>query len=240
MNIAICDDERVFIEEISQRLSKVSKKRNIDCNLFTCQRGDALIELCKKENISAVFLDISMPGIDGFSTAKKLLETRKNLIIVFVSSKESMVFSSYEYNPFWFVPKSRISMLEIVIEKLFDKIDNDISESTYVNINVENKKVIEINLVEAAYFKTDDHYLCLINKNNVCSQSFRYKLDNIETQLSKYWFVRVHSRYLVNCRMISSISGSDCILTNNEKIPISRSKATHTKEIFQNYLRSIR
>lgn len=240
MRIAICDDERIYIDTISFYLNKISSKNNKKCDIITCQRGEALIDLCGKEKIDAVFLDISMPGINGFETAEQLLKIRKNLIIVFVSSKESMVFSSYEYKPFWFVPKSQIAMLEIVINKLFEKLDAESTENTLVTINVENNKVIEINLKELAYFKTDDHYIQLAMKDKTYSISYRNKIDNIEEQLSKYWFVRIHNRYLVNCRLISGIENNLCKLINGEEIPISRAKMQQTKEVFQNYLRSIR
>lgn len=240
MNIAICDDEQIFIETISSCLLNIANKKNKKCNIYTYHRGESLIEQSKKVNFDAVFLDISMPGINGFETAETLLKTRKSLVIVFVSSKESMVFSSYEYKPFWFVPKSQISMLEIVINKLFNKIESEENENLFIAINIENNKVMEIELKETAYFKTDDHYVQLVMKDKSMSINYRNKLDNIENQLSKHWFVRVHSRYLINCRMISTIEKAECILTNGEKIPISRSKMAHTKEKFQNYLRSIR
>lgn len=240
MNIAICDDEHIFIDKISAYIEEQAKLHNKQCDILICHRGDKLVELCQKEKVDAVFLDISMPGLNGFETAEKILELRKNIVIVFVSSKEKMVYSSYEYKPFWFVPKSQMSMLEIVIKKLFDKIECQENDLQYINVNVENNRVIEIDMKNVLYFKTCDHYIQIVNKENETSKSYRNKLDNIEEQLSKYWFTRVHSRYLINCRMISTIEKTFCTLINGEKIPISRSKMSHTKEVFQNYLRSIR
>ena len=240
MNIAICDDEKLFIDQISSYLLTTCAKHNKNCNIVTCNRGDSLIDLYQKDHFDAVFLDISMPGINGFETAEKLLELRKNSIIIFVSSKESMVFSSYEYKPFWFVPKSQISMLEIVINKLIKKLDQEANESTLVSLTIESNKVIEINLKELAYFRTADHYLNIVNKDKSISASYRTKLDPIDEQLLSRWFVRTHSRYLVNCRMISTIEKSCCVLINGEQVPISRSHMTQTKEIFQAYMRSIR
>lgn len=240
MKIAICDDEKLYIDTISSYLNKISKEHNKKCDIITCQRGDVLVELCGKEVLDAVFLDISMPGINGFETAEKLIKIRKNLVVVFVSSKESMVFSSYEYRPFWFVPKSQITMLEIVINKMIEKLETESAEDTLITINIENNKVIEINLKELAYFKTDDHYIQLVMKDKSTSISYRNKIDNIEEQLSKYWFARIHNRYLVNCRLISGIENNYCKLINCEQIPISRAKMAQTREMFQNYLRSIR
>lgn len=240
MKIAICDDEKIYIDTISLYINKISKKHDKKCDIFTCQRGEILLEICNKKVFDAVFLDISMPGINGFETAEKLLKIRNNTTIVFVSSKESMVFSSYEYKPFWFVPKSQIAMLEIVINKLFEKLETDLSENSLIAINIENNKVIEINLKEISYFKTADHYIRLIYKDKSSSVSYRNKMDNIEAQLSQHFFARIHNRYLVNCRLISEIDKNSCKLITGEELPVSRAKMAHTKEMFQNYLRSIR
>lgn len=240
LDIAICDDEQIFISKISEYIISATKKKEIKCRIHNCQSGAELLKLCEEKKIDAVFLDIAMPGIDGFETAKQLLKIRSNLILVFVSSKEAMVFSSYEYKPFWFVPKSQMSMMEIVVNKLIKKIELEAKEYPIIAINVEDNRVVEIDIREIAYFKTDDHYIRLVMKSGKKSDSYRYKLDSIEKQLEDKWFVRVHSRYLVNCRMISLIEKNTCILTNGEHIPISRVNMASAKSIFQKYLRSKR
>ncbi len=240
MRIAICDDEQVFIDRISSCLASVAVKHQQKYEIKQCHRGDALIELAKKEKLDVVFLDISMPGINGFETADKLLKLQQNINIIFVSSNERMVFSSYDYKPFWFVPKSQLSMLEIVIHKLFNKIKNEEQKNIHIVINIEPNKVKEIKLDEAAYFRTDDHYVRIHNKDKRISDLYRNKLDNIESQLENQWFIRVHNRYLINCRMIALIEKNECVLINGERIPISRANMSKTKECFQNYLRSIR
>lgn len=240
MKIAICDDEKLYIDTISSYVNKISKKHNKKCDIFTCCQGESLVKMCEKEVFDAIFLDISMPGINGFKTAEQLLKIRKNTVIIFVSSKETMVFSSYEYRPFWFVPKSQIKMLEIVTEKLFKKFDADVNENTLITVSIENNKILELDLREIAYFKTNDHYIQLFYKDTTSSISYRNKMDNIEKELSSYRFARIHNRYLVNCRMISEIEKNLCKLINGEELPISRARMAHTKEMFQDYLRSIR
>lgn len=240
MNFAICDDEPVCVDEITDYIKQAALKYNKQCNIKICHSGEALLDLCQKERCDAVFLDISMPGIDGFETAKVLKKIRKNLHIIFVSSKEAAVFKSYEFGPLWFVPKSQMIMMPMALDELFRKIDEEANARTHTVVCIEPNKVIEIDFTATTYFKTVDHYIYHKFKDGSKSDSYRNKLDNIEQQLAKHWFVRIHNRYLVNCRMISTIETSSCILINGEKIPISRSKMTHTKEVFQNYLRSIR
>lgn len=239
MKIAICDDEKMFVEKIRQLLRQTVEKYGDECKFLTCDRGSKLIEICQKERVNAVFLDISMPELDGFKTAEKLLEIHENIILVFVSSKEEMVFSSYEYRPFWFVPKSQMQMLEVVMNKVIQKYEKDKNKLEVLPIYMENK-IIEIDLKNTAYLKTSDHYIRIAERDKNESTSYRCKMNEVEQQLGKEWFVRVHNRYLVNCRCIRTIEKSKCVLLNNEEIPISRSRMSQVKENFQDYLRSIR
>lgn len=240
INVAVCDDEKIFINKISEYIATSARNQNINYSIYTCERGAELIKMCEEKPIDAVFLDIAMPGINGFETAERLLKIRSSLILIFVSSQETMVFSSYEYKPFWFVPKSQLAMLEIVVNKLIKKVENEENDNPIIAINVEENKIVEIDVREIAYFKTDDHYIRMVFKDGKESTSYRYKLDCVEKQLADNWFVRTHNRYLINCRAISLIEKNACILVNGERVPISRTNMISTKETFQRYLRSRR
>ncbi len=107
MRIAICDDEKVFAENILRKLKFEFGKRSQECSFVTVNRGEELLDICSKEKIDVVFLDIMMPVFDGFNIAERLRQTKKDIMIVFVSNKENTVFSSYKYNPIWFIPKNQ-------------------------------------------------------------------------------------------------------------------------------------
>ena len=240
MRIAICDDEQVFIDQICTRINNISKTRNIDCQIQTFTTGETLLEECKKDGFDAVFLDIAMPDIDGFEVAKKLSKLSPDINLIFVSSKESLVFSSYEYSPLWFVPKSQLQLLETAVNKIISKTENKALEKKLFPLQIEKNTMVKLSLTNVLYIKSTAHYLNIYFANNVQpSESYRNSLNKVEALLKNHFFVRCHSRYLVNCRNISKIQSGFCILHNEERIPISRNKMAATKECFQNYLRSI-
>ena len=241
MRIAICDDEQIFIDRIYERIIALSKSKNLESNIQTFNNGSQLIETCKKEKFDAVFLDIAMPENDGFDTAKELVKICPDINLVFVSSQESLVFSSYEYSPLWFVPKSQLQLLETAINKIIRKIEAKKAANISPSIKMEKNTVIKLDLKNTAYIKSTAHYLNIYYIDTKdASQSYRNSLDKIEEQLKDCYFVRCHNRYLVNCRNISSIQSNFCILHNEERVPISRNKMAATKSCFQTYLRSMK
>lgn len=239
MRIAICDDEPLFVDELQKMLQREFARHDENCSFVTTNRGEDLVAICSTKKIDAVFLDIAMPGFDGFNAAEQIRKSQKNIMIVFVSSKETTVFDAYEYNPVWFVPKSQMQLLSRAVDKIVDKIRRKAEETSLIQLKAGNE-IVEIDIRTIKYFKTDSHYINYFERNGQKSNSFRCKLSEIEDQLSELWFVRTHSRYLVNLRAARSISNNEIVLYDNEKIAISRSQMSIVKEKFQDYLRSIR
>ncbi len=180
-----------------------------------------------------------MPGTDGFKTAEKLTEIKSDILLIFVSSREAMVFSSYEYKPFWFVPKSQIEMLDTVIKKLIKTVRKSRSTVRSVTLHLEDKETVELDLENVTYIKSEGHYLNIFYKDGQKSGSLRGTMYEIEQQLAEYGFARCHNRFLVNCRAISLIDKANCVLTDKTRLPISRGNMEKTKAAFQKYLRSI-
>lgn len=240
MNIIICDDEKLFVDNLSARICDYLSERKIKCTITTCLDGTELIKLYAAKHFDAVFLDVSMPEIGGYEVAEEILKINKNAAIVFISSQESSVFHSYEYSPVWFVPKGNCAMFDLAMKKLIKRVENDRKNQRYVTVNIEDKIQLALDMEDVVYFKTTDHYLQFLKKNGTFSEFYRCKLSNIERQLSDHWFIRIHNRYLVNCRMIKTIEKQECILTDGYILPTSRSKIAHSKESFQNYLRNVR
>ena len=142
MKVAICDDEKLIVEKISSCITAVSSRYGIDVECFAFTNGYELIDFCESNEPDAIFLDIAMPEIDGFQTANKLLEFKDDVALVFVSNNEALVFSSYEYKPFWFVPKSQMHLLELVVDKIMSKINNARLCSEKFNITIGKTKTI--------------------------------------------------------------------------------------------------
>ena len=59
-----------------------------------------------------------MPELDGFEVAEKLQSSKKNALIIFITSHEDKVYQSWKYQPFWFVRKSHMEDLNVVFPLL--------------------------------------------------------------------------------------------------------------------------
>lgn len=83
MKVLVVDDSPVDQTNIKNTLSDVG------CQVITASNGAEGIAKAKAEKPAVIFLDIIMPGMDGFETCRTLTQDpeTKNIPIVFVSSK---------------------------------------------------------------------------------------------------------------------------------------------------------
>ena len=73
INIAVCDDDRNFLDVIQKELYKIAEKMNIDIEIYSYTDGNNVVHLISdnKEDFDILFLDIDMPNTSGMEVAKK-------------------------------------------------------------------------------------------------------------------------------------------------------------------------
>ncbi len=89
----IVDDEKLAIQGLQVRLEPFDDVEVID----TCSNGREAIRKIKTEKPDLVFLDIQMPGFDGFSVVKGVMEIEPPLF-VFVTAYEEHAIRAFEAN----------------------------------------------------------------------------------------------------------------------------------------------
>ena len=89
----VVDDEKLAIQGLLLRLEKFPDVEVIE----TCSNGREAIRKIKTERPDLVFLDIQMPGFDGFSVVKGVMEIEPPLF-VFVTAYQEHAVRAFEAN----------------------------------------------------------------------------------------------------------------------------------------------
>ena len=89
----LVDDEKLAVQGLQLRLEKFPDVEIID----TCSNGREAIRKIKTEKPDLVFLDIQMPGFDGFSVVKGVMEIAPPLF-VFVTAYQEHAVRAFEAN----------------------------------------------------------------------------------------------------------------------------------------------
>lgn len=232
---AICDDEKAMLDELHKRILIECKQHNIEIIIENFLSGGELLKSQKENPFDVVFLDIDMPGINGFDIAESI-NGSENTLIVFVTSHDELVYSSLKFRPFRFIRKS---YLESELPEVLSAVNAEISKRNAGKKFSFRTKTGEVflDIGDIEYIEIYGHWLRVGVINGEFPECYG-NLTALEEQLAPFDFVRVHKSYLVNLKYIYSIEKTQIILDDKTAIPLSRYKAADVKAKFKNYLRS--
>ena len=95
ISAVIVDDEKLAREELHYLLKQVG---DIEV-LAEGSNGVEAVSLIKEHNPDLVFLDVQMPGLDGFGVIKKLVDKKQPIPqIVFATAFDQYAVRAFEVN----------------------------------------------------------------------------------------------------------------------------------------------
>lgn len=176
-----------------------------------------------------VFLDISMPVLDGFDFLNEFDE--RNFMVVFVSAHEEFGIKAVKAGAADYILKPiNIKELKQTVKKLLSICSNSINSGTYHD---EEKLVLPashgfnvIVIDDIIRLEADGCYTKVIvkeGKNSIISRTLKDFEDTLPTQK----FYRIHKSHIISLKYIkdySGISGHYVTMVDGSKIEISRRK----------------
>lgn len=235
--IFLCDDNHVFIDIIQTKIKDILTSKQRSYKIYDFSTGETLIKAFSHSEPDVIFLDIDMPHMTGFEAAERLQKIKPSVNIVFITSHEDKVFQSYEFHPFWFVRKSHLEDLVIVLDKLISKIDaENAMEQKFTKLISENK-TIEIDITKVIYIQAYKHYI-IIKHLDGSEKQIRCKISDAERQLLAYDFIRIQNSIIVNCRFITKVTSKMIVLQDKDEFSVSRDRSEHVKATYQKFMRS--
>jgi two-component system, LytTR family, response regulator len=230
----IIDDEERGIVALAQLVEKYCKDVIVEGTAMNVADAETLI---KSRLPDVVFLDIEMPGGNGFQLLEKFEEV--NFEIIFVTAYHEYAIKAIRFSALDYLLKPvKITDLQSAIERIRKRRGNGSGDSEKYRffksiINEPNpfKKIIlstmdgyfPIRFEEIIYCRADDsytHFYLSGNKHHVVSRH----LKEFEEMLVPHHFYRIHKSYLVNLNHIERIGKADgftVFMSNNDELPVS-------------------
>ena len=238
MKIAVCDDNKVMLDFLSRHITECFTSYNIphDINEYAC--GNEFVSQHEKTPFDVVFLDIKMPDIDGFEAAKRVRRISEKTHIIFVTTESGLVYDSFDYHPFYFIPKGKTEILKAKLKSVIEKLIEQINDSRIICFDLPHgeKKYVSSDLM--VYITSKSNYLDIVCQSETIH--IRRKLDNVLDELPQKSFARIHNRFAVNMRYIGRIDNTrlKVVLYDEMELDISRAYKAAFSEKYSIYLRN--
>ena len=235
IQIAICDDEKKILDEVSGYIKNYAeKKSDLDIEVFRFDSARTLISTLEDGKSFDVFvLDVYIGDEIGTSLARDIRKSGIESPIIFATTSLEHAPQSYETGTLRYLIKP------INPRKFDEALDAALlqvkrTRDRYLKFKTENG-VASVNANHIMYSEAHDHYQYM-RKDDGEEIKVRMTVTELFTILSKYGgFVRIGSAYIVNLRHVKNVTPTNVCLYSNINIQIPRGKFTEIKNTFWNF-----
>ena len=226
--VAICEDERYILEELRKKVENYINRKSLDASIKTFMSGEELLKAKKKFDI--ILLDLMLPGIDGLEVARQISCRSR---IIFVTSYREYAVEAFDANAVHYLVKP------VTEERLFLALDRAINQTEQMDNQaltlMKSGKTQVIFIRDILYCEVFNHQVRIHTVHG--TYDYFGTLDMLETKLDERFF-RCHRSFVVNMSCVAGQEKGVAILTNGEKIFISRRKQTDFIQRLLNFLKN--
>jgi two-component system LytT family response regulator/two-component system response regulator LytT len=240
-------DELVFLLKGFPEVEVVGQGKN----------GVEAVNLIRELNPQVTFLDVQMPGLDGFGVIKKLLEKKIRLpYFVFATAYDNYAVQAFEVNALDYLLKPIAKpRLEKAVAKLRHMSETAVSTRDKLDRLVQmmeersaaqqkNKLVVKsqgrlflVDSEEIIFASIEDGVISIVTHDLEGQSNFR-TVEELQGNLDPKVFWRVHRSYLVNVNHIKEVvpwfKSSYQLKMQDRKqteIPVSRAQTRRLREL---------
>ena len=255
LSAVIVDDEQLARDELAYLIKNIG---DIDV-VAQGKNGVEAVNLIREHNPDLLFLDVQMPGLDGFGVIKKLLDKKVPLPkIVFATAFDQYAVKAFEVNavdyllkPFdrkrvaQSIQKARDKM-EVAgassdkIETLMRMLESQKPQTSKILLKAAGRLFL-ISQKDICFASIEDGVISVVSSGptGMEGQSNCRTLEELLDSLDPNLFWRAHRSYLVNINRIKEVvpwfKSSYQLRMDDKKqteIPVSRAQTKRLRELF--------
>jgi DNA-binding LytR/AlgR family response regulator len=255
LSAVIVDDEQLARDELSYLLKNAG---DVDV-VAQGKNGLEAVNLIKEHNPDLVFLDVQMPGLDGFGVIKKLIDKKVRLPkIVFATAFDQYAVKAFEVNAVDYLlkpfDKKRVaqslqkarakqeadSVPAERIETLVRMLESQKAQTSKILLKTVGRLFL-VDQKDICYASIEDGVITVVTAgaSGMEGQSNCRTLEELLDSLDPKFFWRAHRSYLVNINRIREVipwfKSSYQLRMDDKKqteIPVSRAQTKRLRELF--------
>lgn len=185
-----------------------------------CTNVTEAINFLDTNSVDLVFLDVEIPGGQGFDVLDKIAYSPK---VILTTSKTEYAYNGFEYNVTDFLKKPFSYQRFLDALKKIEAIttvssNNDHNNDDHIFIKSDGK-LVRLKNDDILYIESMGDYVKFVSteKKYVALNTIK----NLETKVNTKQFIKVHRSYIVNISKVDNIR-ENTLLVKGAEIPVSK------------------
>ncbi|PZR53918.1 DNA-binding response regulator [Xylanimonas oleitrophica] len=217
MNVAVVDDEETSRRLLASHLERYEQEHGTPLRVTTFEDGARIAEPYRPE-FDVVFLDVQMPGMDGFETARRIRELDTDVVLVFVTNMAQHAIRGYEVEALSYLVKPvPYFAFSQELRRSVRRVRRGDRDSIMLPAGGSTARV---DLADVLYVESDKHRITVHARDR--AYTLTGTLKSFETELAGKGFFRSNSCYLVNLRHVVGVHPTSCVMRGGIELQVSR------------------
>ncbi|MFN3343060.1 MAG: LytR/AlgR family response regulator transcription factor [Flavobacteriales bacterium] len=239
MKAIIIDDERLARKELRSLLNKYHEIEIVD----ECANADEALSSIDNHHPELIFLDIQMPGHNGFELLNQLDHVPK---VIFVTAYDEYAIRAFEVNALDYLLKpvnpERLDEAIAKVSRSKSSFSQSTSTEEATHKLTENDQIFLkdgekcwfTSLKDVRMFESEGNYVRVYF--NEYKPLVLKSLNSLEERLDPKVYFRANRKFIINLKWVSGIEnwfngGLQVQLRGGEKIEISRRQAARFRDL---------
>jgi two-component system LytT family response regulator len=243
----LIDDEKGSLESLTFEIREYCPEVEV---IAATQDSAEGLRLIQKLSPDLIFLDIEMPGMNGFELLQQLSDV--SLHVIFVTAYDQFAIRAFDFNAIDYVLKpvrkaKLISAVQKVVERQQPKLDKMSLDALVQNIRIQSHTGLEnialpthdgfnmVHVNDITYLQAESNYtwVHLADKKKYLVTK---TLKDMEDMLSFPQYFRSHKSYLVNLNHVERYvrgQGGYLVMKDHAQIPVARTQKTELMQVMK-------
>lgn len=232
MRIAIVDDIASEREKLYGKLNEQLARLNLSAEISEFNSGTDFLAAAGKGRFDLTFLDIYMGSENGVDTARALRRFDADCLLVFITTSRDHALDGFRVRAFHYLVKP---YTDEDLAALFDEIIKRLpSPDKYIDINTVGG-IVRLRFQEIVYAEHYQHQIHIC-RNDGSEAVTRRTFRDFTAGLSDGRFFLCSRGLIINLEYAEDFDGSDFILKNGKRLPVSRDLAKNARLAFGDFL----
>lgn len=219
VRIAIVEDDLQAARQLQEQVEQFGAENKVETQITLFSDGAKLAGDYRPE-WDLLFLDVDMPVMNGFETAKSIRETDPDVCIIFITNLAQYAIHGYDVGALDYLLKPvKYPALAMRLKRVLRLLRTRENEALILKTD---GNMVRVPLSRIYYIEIFDHNLQYHTVEGVITTGGS-TLSSLEKSLIPQGFVRCHNCYLVNIRYIDRVHGNTLRVAERE-LPVSRNR----------------